>query len=331
MANTFRALVVREGSERRFTRTIEEKNIDDLPDGEVLIRVRYSSVNYKDGLSASGNKGVTRNFPHTPGIDAAGVVDDSSQSQFSSGDEVIVIGFDLGMNTSGGYGQYIRVPADWVVKKPAGLTLREAMIWGTAGFTAAQSVDALVHHGITPESGPVVVSGATGGVGSVAVALLSKLGYEVTAATGKTDQSEFLTSLGAQAVIHRDEINDQSGRPLLRPSWAGAVDTVGGNTLPTLLKTTRYGGAVTCCGLVAGSDFQSSVFPFILRGVSLLGIDSVECPLKEKNRIWDLLATAYKLPNLNKLAREVKLEEVDAELDRTLQGQMRGRVLVNLE
>ncbi len=331
MANTFRALVVREGSERRFTRTIEEKNIDDLPDGEVLIRVRYSSVNYKDGLSASGNKGVTRNFPHTPGIDAAGVVDDSSQSQFSSGDEVIVIGFDLGMNTSGGYGQYIRVPADWVVKKPAGLTLREAMILGTAGFTAAQSVDALVHHGITPESGPVVVSGATGGVGSVAVALLSKLGYEVTAATGKTDQSEFLTSLGAQAVIHRDEINDQSGRPLLRPSWAGAVDTVGGNTLPTLLKTTRYGGAVTCCGLVAGSDFQSSVFPFILRGVSLLGIDSVECPLKEKNRIWDLLATAYKLPNLNKLAREVKLEEVDAELDRTLQGQMRGRVLVNLE
>lgn len=324
-------MVVREGAERRFTRSIEEKNIADLPEGEILIRVHYSSVNYKDGLSASGNKGVTRNFPHTPGIDAAGIINDSSDPQFSPGDEVIVIGFDLGMNTPGGLGQYIRVPADWVVKKPAGLTLRETMILGTAGFTAAQSVDALIQHGITPESGPVVVSGATGGVGSVAVALLSKLGYEVTAATGKTDQSEFLTSLGAKTVIHRDEINDQSGRPLLRPSWAGAVDTVGGSTLPTLLKTTRYGGAVTCCGLVAGSDFQSSVFPFILRGVSLLGIDSVECPLEEKKRIWDLLATVYKLSNLNDLAREVKLDEVDAELDRTLQGQMRGRVVVNLE
>lgn len=330
MSKTFRALVVRKSEDKQFSRAIEERNLEDLPDGDVVVRVRYSSVNFKDGLSANGNPGVSRNFPHTPGVDAAGIVESSSVDHIQPGEEVIVIGFDLGMNTAGGFGQTIRVPAGWVVKKPAALSLKETMILGTAGFTAAQSVDALRRQGVKPMDGPVAVSGATGGVGSVAVALLSHLGFEVTAATGKADQHDFLTDLGAANVVDRGEIDDDSGRPLLRPTWAGAIDTVGGNTLATLIKSTRYGGAVTCCGMVAGTDFTSSVFPFILRGVSLLGIDSVESSLTEKNRIWQLLAGEFKLDNLEAIAREVSLDEVSDELDRILQGQQRGRVVVNV-
>ncbi|NET72967.1 MAG: YhdH/YhfP family quinone oxidoreductase [Sphaerospermopsis sp. SIO1G2] len=327
---TFRALVVRQGEGKTFTKAVEEKSIADLPDGDVLIKVHYSSVNYKDGLSASGNRGVTRNFPHTPGIDTAGTIVHSSAEAWQAGDEVVVIGYDLGMNTAGGYGQYIRVPARWVVAKPADLTLQECMVYGTAGFTAAQSVSALIKAGVKPENGRVVVTGATGGVGSVAVAILAKLGYQVVAATGKLDQTNFLTALGAAEVIHRDEVNDQSGRPISREVWAGAIDTVGGNPLATLIKTTQYGGAVTCCGLVAGSDFSSSVFPFILRGVSLLGIDSVECPITERRRIWELIGSDWKLDSLNDLMKLVPLDQVSHEIDLILKGQQRGRVVVDL-
>ena len=327
---TFRAMVVSEGEGKSYTRTIEERNTADLPAGDVLIKVHYSSLNYKDGLSATGNKGVTRKFPHTPGIDAAGTVVASTAEAWPVGADVVVIGYDLGMNTAGGYGQYIRVPARWVVAKPAALTHQECMVYGTAGFTAAQSVDALIGAGVKPQDGRIVVTGATGGVGSVAIAILAKLGYEVVAATGKIDQTDFLLGLGAAEVIHRDEVNDTSGRPVGRPTWAGAIDTVGGNPLATLLKTTNYGGAVTCCGLVAGMEFTSSVFPFILRGVSLLGIDSVECPIEERRRIWALIGSDWKLDNLADLMKPVSLAGVSAEIDLIMQGQQRGRVVVNL-
>ena len=244
----FRAMVVSKINEKDFIRQITERSINELPEGEVLVRVRFSSLNYKDGLSCTGNPGVTRNYPHTPGIDASGEVAESSDSRFKVGDSVIVTSYDLGMNTSGGFGQYIRVPADWVVPLPDGLSVKEAMIYGTAGYTAALSVHALLKHGVTPDQGEVVVTGSTGGVGSVSVALLSNLGYNVVAATGKTEETEFLRRLGAEEIIHRDEVNDESRKPLLRERWVGAVDTVGGTTLATLLKAIKRGGAVAATG-----------------------------------------------------------------------------------
>lgn len=330
MSENFRALIIEQPEPKQFTRRVGERSMDDLPEGDLVIKVQYSSLNYKDALSASGNPGVSRNFPHTPGIDAAGTVV-SGPDGFNEGDEVIAIGFDLGMNTPGGYGEYIRIPAGWAVHKPAGLTLREAMIVGTAGFTAAQSVDALQTAGVKPEDGPIAVTGATGGVGSVAIAILSKLGYNIVAFTGKIEsESPFLTSLGAGEIKHRSELAEAGGRPMLRETYAGAIDTVGGAPLSNLLKQLKYGGAATCCGLVAGASFESSVFPFILRGVSLLGIDSVECPLSEKQRIWDKVASVYKLDNLEELSREVGLDDISDEIDKILKGGQTGRVLVNL-
>ncbi len=330
MSESFRALIIEQPEPKQFTRRVGERSMADLPEGDLVIKVQYSSLNYKDALSASGNPGVSRNFPHTPGIDAAGTVV-SGPDGFNAGDEVIAIGFDLGMNTPGGYGEFIRIPAGWAVHKPAGLTLREAMIIGTAGFTAAQSVDALQTAGVKPSDGPIAVTGATGGVGSVAIAILAKLGYQTVAFTGKTESAaEFLTSLGATEIKHRSELGEENKRPVLRETYAGAVDTVGGLPLTNLLKQIKYGGATTCCGLVAGASFESSVFPFILRGVSLLGIDSVECPLSEKQRIWNKVAGDYKLDNLEELSREVGLDQVSDEIDTILKGGQTGRVLVNL-
>lgn len=331
MSKQFKAMIVEEVEPKQFARRIGQKAIDDLPAGEVLIRVHYSSLNYKDALSATGNRGVTRNFPHTPGIDAAGVVEESQSAEFSAGDQVVVIGYDLGMNTAGGFGQYIRVPAAWVAKLPAGLSLKESMIYGTAGFTAALSVHKLLTAGVKPEQGQVVVTGATGGVGSVAVGILAQEGFEVVAATGKTDEAEFLKTLGAAEVVDRSEFDDDSGRPMLRGTYAGAVDTVGGNTLATLLKTTQYGGAVTCCGMVAGANFTSSVFPFILRGVSLLGVDSVECDMSVRHLIWPKIATEWKLDQLSTLVKERTLETLENEIELILQGKQRGRVVVDLQ
>lgn len=329
MAKTFRALVVREENENQFTRAVEERSTADLPQGSLLIRVQYSSLNYKDALSASGNKGVTRHYPHTPGIDAAGVVEESDTPQFAPGDAVIVTGRDLGMNTDGGFGQYIRVPADWAVSLPQGLTLRESMIYGTAGFTAALSVLRLLRYGLSPEQGEVLVTGASGGVGSTAVALLAKLGFTVAAASGKPSAQEFLRKLGAAQVLSREEAADSS-RALLKPRWAGAVDTVGGEYLSAALKATRYGGGVTTCGNVASGELHSTVYPFILRGVALLGIDSVECPLPVRQQIWQHLAGDWKLADLEGLSRQVGLDALDVEIERILQGQQTGRVLVSL-
>jgi len=326
-------MVIRKPDGCQYTRVIESRSIDDLPDGDLLIRVHYSSLNYKDALSATGNRGVTRSYPHTPGIDAAGLVEESSDSRFAPGDEVIVTGYDLGMNTDGGFGQYIRVPADWAVRRPDGLSLHESMIYGTAGFTAAMSVWRLLEGGVSPgdgeDSGEVLVTGATGGVGSVAVALLALEGFVVVAATGKSDQEAYLKELGATTVVHRCQIND-TPRPLLRERWAGVVDTVGGDLLATALAMTRYGGAVTCCGLVAGPQLNTSVYPFILRGVSLLGIDSVQCPRAFRRELWDKIAGDWKLDNLDAMARTVTLDELNPEIDRILDGKQVGRVVVDL-
>ncbi len=328
---SFRAMVVSETEDHQFIRNITEKKIDELPEGELLIRVHYSSLNYKDALSATGNRGVTRRYPHTPGIDAAGVVEVSKHDSFRPGDQVIVTGFDLGMNTPGGFGQYIRVPANWAVACPKGLNLKESMMYGTAGFTAALSVYKIVEMGVTPEQGEILVTGATGGVGSLATGILSKAGYSVVSATGKLEQTAFLKELGAQTVVHRDEINDASNNPLLKTRWAGVVDTVGGNFLSAALRATQYGGVVTCCGLVASPDLNLTVYPFILRGINLLGIDSVRCSITLRKTLWSQLNEKWKVDGLERLNSECSLDALNPEIDRILQGKQVGHVVVNLE
>ena len=329
LPQNFKAMVVSETADQKFTREIRQKEFSDLPAGELLIEVKYSSLNYKDALSASGNKGVTRKYPHTPGIDAAGVVATSSTSQFGAGDQVIVTGFDLGMNTAGGFGQYISVPASWAVKVPQGMTLKESMAYGTAGLTAALCVMRLMAFGLTKDSGEVLVTGATGGVGSVAVGILAKLGFNVVAATGKTDEKDFLTQLGAKAIISRDEANDTSGRPLQKGRWAGVVDAVGGNILATAIKSAKYGGLVAACGNAMSADLTVSVYPFILRGVSLLGVDSVEVPMNTRLRTWQKLAQDWKL-DVSGFVSECALEELSPKIDLVLKGGIRGRVVVDL-
>ena len=327
---TFKAMVVEEAPEGIFTRQITDRSVDDLPHGEVLIKVKYSSLNYKDALSATGHRGVTRSYPHTPGVDAAGVVEESVVDEFQLGDEVIVTSYDLGMNTSGGFGQYIRVPTGWVVPLPRGLSMRESMVYGSAGFTAALSVLRLVEYGIDPEQGEIVVTGATGGTGSLAVAILAKAGYQVVAASGKVGEKQFLLDIGAKEVISRDEVTDTTGKPLLKGRWAGAVDTVGGDILGTVIRSTKLHGAVTCCGNVASPKLPITVYPFILRGVTLIGIDSQSCPMDLRRQTWQKIASDWKLDNLDRLTSECSLAELDREIDRILQGQQKGRVVVNL-
>lgn len=327
---TYRAYVVEKIEDKVFERNIRENSVQDLPEGDVLVKVHYSSLNYKDALSATGNPGVTRKFPHTPGVDASGVVEQSGDERFSVGQEVIVHGYDLGCNTWGGFGEYIRVPTDWVVPLPEGLSLREAMIYGTAGYTAAYSVLRLEEFGVSPDKGEVLVTGATGGVGSVAVAMLAKAGYHVVASTGKTDQAQFLLDLGAKEVISRQESQDESGKPLLRGRWAGTVDTVGGEILATAIKSTNPRGVVTCCGNVASAELPINVYPFILRGVSLVGIDSQDSPMDQRQKIWERMSTDLKIDQLEQLTTEISLEDLDSNIELILQGKQKGRVLVNL-
>ncbi|SFL51459.1 YhdH/YhfP family quinone oxidoreductase [Pelosinus propionicus] len=326
----FKAMLVTENTDATFSREIVNRELVALPEGDVLIQVKYSSLNYKDALSASGNKGVTRKYPHIPGIDAAGIVVESTSENYHAGDHVLVTGYDLGMNTSGGYGQYIRVPADWVVKLPENLSLRESMIYGTAGFTAALSVYKMIQGGIKPSAGNILVTGATGGVGSIAVSILHKLGYSVIAATGKAEAKEMLLEIGAKDIILREELNDQSGRILLKGTWAGVIDTVGGNMLATALKSTNYGGSVTCCGNVASPELLTSVYPFILRGITLYGVDSVMCPMDLRLELWSLLANEWKPFQLEQNVEEVSLEGLNQKIDLILQGKLQGRTIVNL-
>lgn len=327
---TFKAMVVEETEEKSYQRGIVARSIADLPPGDVVVQVHYSSLNYKDALSASGNKGVTRNYPHTPGIDAAGVVTESSSDQFKAGDEVIVTSYDLGMNTSGGFGQYIRVPAGWVVPLPANLTLRESMCYGTAGFTAALSVYQLVEHGITPDQGEVLVSGATGGVGSVALSILDKMGFTVAAVNGVLDETDYLKALGAKTIISIEEAADASGRPMLKGRWAGSVDTVGGDILATTIKAMNPNGVVTCCGNVASPDLPINVFPFILRGVTLVGIDSQNCPMDLRQKTWQRLASEWKIPKMEAVIEEIGLDDLSRSIDNMLAGKHKGRAIVKM-
>jgi acrylyl-CoA reductase (NADPH) len=328
----FKALWITETTEGKFDRTIVERVIDDLPQGEVVIRVLYSALNYKDALSATGNKGITRKYPHTPGIDAAGIVEISRNAQFASGDEVIVSGNDLGMNTCGGFGEFIRVPASWVIRKPDGFTLRECMIIGTAGLTAAIGLHKMELLGQHPDQGPVVVTGSTGGVGSIAVALLAKAGYEVIAVTGKTHAQEYLQHLGAHRIESRDFVNDTTGKALLRTEWSGAIDTVGGNTLLTLLKACKPEGSVVSTGLVSSPKLDATVYPFILNGVNLLGVGSAETPRMTKLLIWSKLADIWNIKDkLNAIVKEVTLDELNLTyIDSILQGKIMGRILVKI-
>ncbi|MCY3841279.1 MAG: YhdH/YhfP family quinone oxidoreductase [Gammaproteobacteria bacterium] len=328
-AGRFRAFRVDKTEDRRYPRSVVERNVDDLPEGDLLIDVAYSSLNYKDALSATGNPGVTRNFPHTPGIDAAGTVLESGSEDFPPGTEVIVIGFDLGMNTPGGFGQRIRVPASWAVPMPDGLDVRSSMILGTAGFTAALSIDKLERAGMTADGGPVLVTGSTGGVGSVAVKLFAKLGYEVHAGTGKSDRHEYLHGLGASAIVSREDLLAGAERPLGRETWGGVVDTVGGQILVNAVKSLRYGASAAACGLVASPEIPATVFPFILRHVNLLGIDSVELPVADKARIWKKLAGPWKHEGLEQLVEPLTLDTLSAAIDRILAGDMVGRGLVD--
>ncbi|WP_338877077.1 YhdH/YhfP family quinone oxidoreductase [Spirosoma sp. SC4-14] len=330
METTFQCLLVSE-SANGYASAIVTKTINDLPEGDILIRVRYSSLNYKDALSASGNRGVTRTYPHTPGIDAAGVIESTNHPDWKVGDEVLVTGFDLGMNTSGGFAQYIRVPARWVVRLPKGLSLRESMIYGTAGFTAGLSVAALLKNGVTADTGSIGVTGATGGVGSIAIAILHRLGYTVTAVSGKAASHHFLTSIGASDIINRAELDDTSGKILLKTRFAGAIDTVGGNVLATLLKCVHYGGTVTACGMVNGGELNTTVFPFILRGIQLAGIDSVEFPSEKRAAIWQNLATDWKPDTLDTLVHEIGLSDLPDAIQTILNGRMQGRALVRIE
>ena len=311
--------------------SIVEKSIDDLPEGEILVKVNYSSLNYKDALSASGAPGVTRNYPHTPGIDAAGVIAESSDNSFKEGDSVIVTGYDLGMDTAGGFGEYIRVPASWVIQLPKGLSESDSMALGTAGLTAGLSVQALNDHNSQEgfEGLNTVVTGATGGVGSIAVMLLSKLGAAVTAVTGKDAQKELLQNLGASEVLSREELTEMCRTPIGKTIWDFGVDVVSGNTLTLLLASLKPGGAVACSGLVGGPSFESSIFPFILRGNALLGIDSVEIPLEKKSQVWENFASNWKM-DLSPLVKEVSLEQLETEISIILEGGQVGRVLVKV-
>ena len=330
MKQTFKALVV-DKQEEQFSVQLKDLTLNDLPQEEVTIKVMYSSVNYKDGLASIPDGNIVRSYPFIPGIDCSGIVIKSRNDRFKEGDEVIVTSYGLGVSHFGGFSEYVSVPASWVVALPKGLTFKEAMIYGTAGFTAALSIMKLEHHGLTPDQGAVVVSGASGGVGSVAVAMLAKKGYHVIASTGKTDQHEYLKQIGATEVISRDDLSPEKFSSLGKGRFAAAVDPVGGNTLAYILSTLKYGGAVASSGLTGGTKLNTTVFPFILRGVSLLGIDSVECPMSLRQPLWEKMATELKPDALKDfIGHEITLEGLPEVLSQILKGQTKGRVIVKI-
>ena len=324
------AFVVDKNEDGTFTSGIKEINVPTIGDNEVLIKASYSSLNFKDALSSAGNPGVTRNFPHVTGIDVAGVIEESNSADFAKGDEVLVTGYDMGMNTDGGHQSFVKVPATWVVKKPSNITDKEIMTYGTAGLTAGLSVNELLNNGLTPESGEILVTGATGGVGSIAVAILSKLGFDVVAISGKEEKIAFLKELGAKEVILRKDFDIENKKPMVRERFAGVVDTVGGNILAEALKAVKYDGVATCCGLTASFKLNTNVFPFILRGVRLIGIDSVECKLEKKLAVCNKLADAFNIDSLAELTTEISLKDLPEAYQVLLDGQAVGRYLVKI-
>lgn len=326
--STFKAFRVEEEN-GSYTGSVKEMKFETLEKDEIRVKVHYSSLNYKDALSVSGNKGVTRNYPHTPGIDAVGTIEQSNCKSRKVGDNVIVTSYDLGMNTDGGFAEYIKVPAPWAVTLPENMTMKEAMVYGTAGLTAGMSVLRLTEL-IKPEDGKIVVSGATGGVGALSVSILSKLGYDVVAITGKEKERDYLINLGAKEMLLRTEIENFQKKPLLKPLFAGGIDTVGGVILENIIKSTNPMGVVTCCGNVASPKLDLTVFPFILRGVALIGIDSQNYPMKYRTKVWEMLSDKWKPKQLDDTCSEIRLEEIPQKVELMLQGKLKGRTVVKL-
>jgi putative YhdH/YhfP family quinone oxidoreductase len=330
MSDTFRCLLVTRGEDKKTSLAVAERPLAELPAGDLTVEVHYSSLNYKDALSAAGHPGVTRKFPHVPGIDAAGVVVDSSDARFRLGDEVLITGFDLGQNTWGGFAQRVRVPAAWALKLPRGMSLRDSMIYGTAGFTAALCVRALEAAGVVPEAGPVLVTGASGGVGCLAVGILARRGYHVVASSGKPEATSLLRTLGAAEIIDRAQVVDDGQKPMQAERWAGAVDTVGGQTLASIVRALKYRGCVAACGLVGGVDLPLTVYPFILRNVVLAGVDSVNCPAEIRSDTWLQLAGPWRPAALEQVATATSsLADLPGWIEKIRAGQVAGRVLVD--
>ena len=328
MNNYFNSLVTVKNKDGTFENIIKERHIDDLPNGDLLIRVEYSSLNYKDALSASGYRGVTKTYPHTPGVDAAGVVVDSNNIEFPIDTSVIVTGFDLGQNTSGGFAEYIRVPSEWVVKCPAGLSTKEAMMLGTAGLTSGLAID-LIQKQYELEGSKVIVSGATGGVGSITVRLLSLIGAEVVAITGKNSE-KFLLDLGAAEVINRTKFIESTKFPMNKGIFNAAIDVVGGKVLSCIISSMKPNGIITACGNVGGPKFETTVFPFILRANSLIGIDSANCSIEQRKLIWHYFSSEWKYNQMQTISNVVKLDGIIPEIKKILKGEQIGRILLKL-
>ncbi|RYL86524.1 acryloyl-CoA reductase [Sporolactobacillus sp. THM19-2] len=330
MKHTFKALIV-EKNDNQLSTGIKKIHLSDLPDDDVLIKISYSSINYKDGLAVKADGKIVKSYPFVPGIDLSGIVVSSRDPRFHEGDPVIATGYDIGVSHFGGFSEYMRLPGDWVVPLPDHLTLEDAMVYGTAGFTAALAVQRLEDNGLTPDQGNVLVTGSTGGVGSLACAMLSKLGYHVVASTGKTSEHDHLRQLGVSEILSREAVIDEPVRPLGRRKWAAAVDSVGGNTLASILGKIQYQGSVAACGLTGGNAVPTYVFPFILRSVNLLGIDSVYCPMPRRVKIWHRLATDLFIVNkYNEMKRSISLDELPERLSMTSQGGNTGRTVVRI-
>ncbi|PLY10797.1 MAG: oxidoreductase [Arcobacter sp.] len=323
-----KAYIVEKIEDKKFESGIKDIEVPEISENEVLIKATYSSLNYKDALSSVGNPGVTRNFPHVTGIDVAGVVEKSNSAKFAVGEKVLVTGYDMGMNTDGGHQEFVKVPDSWVVKIPETISDREIMIYGTAGLTAALSVNELLNNGIT--KGNILVTGATGGVGSIAISILHKLGFSTTAISGKEDKIPFLKDLGASEVILRNEFDVENKRPMGSEKYDGVIDTVGGNILAEALKVIKYDGVATCCGLTSSFELNTNVFPFILRGVRLIGIDSVECKIEKKIAAWEKIAGDFKIDTLEKLTNEITLDEIKVAYESLIAGKASGRYLVKI-
>jgi acrylyl-CoA reductase (NADPH) len=327
---SFRCFLVEKEAAGTVRRGVTERPLTDLLAGDVLVRVEFSSLNYKDALAAQGHPGVVRKLPHVPGIDAAGTVAESTDNRFKSGDPVVITGYELGASQWGGWAEYARVPADWIVPLPSGLSLKESMALGTAGFTAAQCVQAIVLNGVAPGDGEILVTGATGGVGCIAVKLLAKLGYASVAVTGKPNLKSRLYEWGAGRVLSREEAVNNTDRPLLSAFWAGAVDTVGGQTLTTIVRETKPYGVVAACGLVGGTDLKLTVHPFILRGVTLAGIGSALLPHDRRLEIWRKLSGDWRIDGIDALTTTIGLNDVEQYVQRILKGEIVGRTVVQI-
>ena len=325
-----KAFLVEKIGDKEFTADVKEVAIPKCGENEIVIKVTYSSLNYKDALSSVGNPGVTRNFPHITGIDVAGTVYESTSSIFKVGERVLVTGYDMGMNTNGGHAEFVKIPADWVARIPDAITDKEIMTFGTAGLTAALSVNELMDNGVKPESGSILVTGATGGVGSIAVSILSKIGFTVIAISGKEEKIDYLKRIGASEVILRDTFNEEAKKPMMAEKYAGVVDTVGGEVLANALKYIKYDGVATCCGLTSSHELNTNVFPFILRGVRLIGIDSVECKLEKKQAAWEKIASRWKISTLNSITNEITLYEIKDAYELLLAGKAVGRYVVRI-